>query len=143
MNMCLIVDANLCSVVFKKTSDTSYKRLREAIFSNRLTLIHGGKLTQEYGIAGVLSVIAALTQSGRAFRVSDGLIDAQLAQIENRCTSNDDHVIALARADRRNARLLCTNDRALQNDFKNKSLVDNPRGSIYSPTRHKASLENC
>lgn len=141
--MCLIVDANLCSVVFKRTSDSSYNKLREAIFSNRLTLIHGGKLTQEYGMAGVLSVIAALAQSGRAFKVSDELIDAQLAQIENRCTSNDDHVIALARADRRHARLLCTNDRALQNDFKNKSLVDNPRGSIYSPTRHKASLANC
>lgn len=143
MNMCLIIDANLCSVVFKKTSDTLHKKLREAIFSNRLTLIHGGKLTQEYGMAGVLSVIVALAQSGRAFKVSDALIDAQLAQIENRCTSNDDHVIALARADRGRARLLCTNDRALQNDFKNKSLVDNPRGSIYSPTRHKASLANC
>ena len=141
--MCLIVDANLCSVVFKKTSDTSYKKLQEIILSNRLTLIHGGKLTQEYGKAGVLNVIAALAQSGRAFKVSDALIDEQLAQIKNRCTSNDDHVIALARADRRRARLLCTNDRALQNDFKNKLLVDNPRGSIYSPTRHKASLENC
>ena len=141
--MCLIVDANLCSVVFKKTSDTSYKKLREAIFSNRLTLIHGGKLTQEYGRAGVLNVVAALAQSGRAFKVSDTLIDAQLAQIENRCTSNDAHVIALARADRKHARLLCTNDQALLNDFKNKSLVDNPRGTIYSPTRHKASLANC
>lgn len=141
--MCLIIDANLCSVVFKKTSDTSYQKLRETIFSNRLTLIHGGKLTQEYGTAGVLSVIASLAQSGRAFKVSDTLIDAQLAQIENRCTSNDEHVIALARADRKHAHLLCTNDQALQKDFKNKSLIDNPRGTIYSPTRHKASLVNC
>ena len=141
--MCLIIDANLCSVVFKKTSDTSYQKLRDTIFSNRLTLIHGGKLTQEYGTAGVLSVIASLAQSGRAFKVSDTLIDEQLAQIENRCTSNDEHVIALARADRKQAHLLCTNDQALQNDFKNKSLVDKPRGTIYSPTRHKASLVNC
>lgn len=141
--MCLIVDANLCSVVFKKTSDTSYQKLRETIFSNRLTLIHGGKLTEEYKIAGVLGVIASLAQSGRAFKVSSALIDIQLDQIKERCQSNDDHVIALARADRKRGHVLCTNDQALQNDFRNKSLIDKPRGTIYSPTRHKASLANC
>lgn len=141
--MCLIVDANLCSVVFKKTSNASFEKLRGAIFSNRLTLIHGGKLTKEYGAAGVLGVIAMLAQSGRAIRVSEALIEAELVKIENRCTSNDDHVIALARADRHRARVLCTNDQALQRDFKNKALIDGPRGTIYSPTRHKASLANC
>jgi hypothetical protein len=141
--MCLIVDANLCSVVFKKTTDTAYSQLREAIFSNRLTLIHGGKLTQEYKTAGVLGIIALLAQSGRAFKVSDALIDAQLVSIQNGCKSNDEHVIALARADRKRAHVLCTNDQALQDDFKNKSLIDKPRGTIYSPVRHKASLANC
>ena len=141
--MCLIIDANLCSVVLKKTSDTSYQKLRETIFSNRLTLIHGGKLTQEYGTAGVLGVIALLAQSGRAIRVSETLIQAELVKIESLCTSNDGHVIALARADRKRARVLCTNDLALRTDFKKKALIDNPRGTIYSPTRHKASLANC
>jgi hypothetical protein len=141
--MCLILDANLCSVVLKKTNDISYQKLRETIFSNRLTLIHGGKLTQEYGIAGVLPIIALLAQSGRAIRINEALIDVQLAKIQGRCTSNDDHVIALARADRQRARVLCTNDQALRTDFKNKALVDNPRGTIYSPTRHKASVGNC
>lgn len=141
--MCLIVDANLCSILFKQTADKSYEKLRQAIFSNRLLLVHGGKLTQEYRVAGVLKVIALLSQSGKAFRVSDKLIEAQLLKIKGRCTSNDEHVIALARADRQRAHLLCTNDEALRTDFKNKSLVDNPRGTIYSPTRHKQSLANC
>lgn len=141
--MCLIIDANLCSVVFKKTSDIAFKKLRDAIFSSQLTLIHGGRLTQEYGIAGVLGVIALLAQSGRAFKVSDALIDAQREQIKNSCRSNDDHIIALARADRRRARVLCSNDQALREDFKNKLLVDKPRGTIYSPSRHKASIANC
>ena len=139
----MIIDANMCSVILKKTNDTDYEELRKAIFSNRLTLIHGGKLTQEYGVAGVLNVIALLAQSGRAIKVSDALIEAELAKIANLCTSNDEHVIALARADRQRARVLCTNDQALRTDFKNKSLIDNPRGTIYSPTRHKASLANC
>jgi hypothetical protein len=141
--MCLIVDANLCSVVFKKTSDASYQKLRETIFSNRLTLIYGGKLTEEYKTAGVLGVIASLAQSGRAFKVSSALIDAQLVQIKNKCKSNDDHVIALARADRKRGHVLCTNDQALQHDFADKTLIDKPRGTIYSPTRHRASLANC
>jgi hypothetical protein len=141
--MCLILDANLCSVVLKKTDDTSYQKLRDAILANRLTLIHGGKLTREYKKAGILQIIVLLGQSGRAHKVDETLIDAQLVNIKGQCTSNDEHVIALARADRQRARVLCTDDQALRTDFKNKALVDNPRGTIYSPTRHKASLANC
>jgi hypothetical protein len=141
--MCLIVDANLCSILFKKTSDKSYQELRDAIFSNRISLLHGGKLTEEYITAGVLDVIAKLAQSGRAFKVANSLIAQQLAAIEGLCESNDLHVIALARADRQRGRVLCTKDQALQNDFKNKLLIDKPRGTVYSPTRHKQSLSNC
>jgi predicted nucleic acid-binding protein len=141
--MCLIVDANVCSVLFKQTKDTAYEKLRSVIFSNRITLVHGGKLTEEYHKAGVLNVIALLAQSGRAFKVSNELIDRQLMEIADSCESNDSHIIALARADRLQARVLVTNDQALQRDFKNKSLIDNPRGTIYSPSRHPKSLQNC
>lgn len=141
--MCLIVDANLCSVLFKKTSDVQYQELRKTIFSNRVTLIYGGKLTEEYFKAGVLTVIALLSQSGKAIKVDDRLIDLELDNIIGKCSSNDEHVIALARADRKNAHLLCSNDEALRADFKNKALIDLPRGKIYSPTRHKASLASC
>ncbi len=141
--MCLIVDANLCSVIFKKTNDKAFLNLRKAIFSSRLTLIHGGKLTSEYQQAGVLDIVASLSRSGRAIRISDELIEKQLALIKDSCTSNDHHVIALARADRLRGRVLCSNDEALRVDFKNKALIDSPRGTIYSPTRHKPSLANC
>lgn len=141
--MCLIVDANLCSVIFKKTSDKSFQSLRDSVFSSRVTLIHGGKFTSEYHKAGVLDVIASLARSGRAIRISDDLIDAQIAIIADRCTSNDHHVIALARADRQLGRVLCSNDEALRTDFKNKALIDKPRGTVYSASRHKASLKNC
>ena len=141
--MCLIVDANLCSVLFKKTSDVQYKELRQTIASNRVTLIYGGKLATEYFMAGVLPVLAMLSQSGKAIKVDDRLIDIELKKIESKCSSNDAHVVALARADRKNGHLLCSNDEALRVDFKNKLLIDLPRGKIYSPTRHKASLANC
>jgi hypothetical protein len=141
--MCMIVDANLCSVVFKKTTNTTYEKLRKTIFENRLTLIHGGVLTKEYAKAGVLPIVAMLSQSGKAIKIADSLIDGQMAHAAQHCTSNDTHVIALARADRKRGHVLCTDDQALQTDFKNKALIDNPRGTIYSPSRHKQSLANC
>ncbi len=44
--------------------------------------------------------------------------------------SNDSHVLALARAS--GTRLLYTRDEALKSDFKNKEIIDRPRGRIYS-----------
>ncbi len=50
--------------------------------------------------------------------------------------SDDAHVLALAR--RSGARLLYTCDGDLIDDFKNKQLIDQPRGKIYS----RATNEN-
>ena len=54
---------------------------------------------------------------------------------EERCRSNDTHVIALAQIS--GARLLYSNDIALHEDFGNKRLIDKPRGKVYSTNRHK------
>jgi chaperonin GroEL (HSP60 family) len=141
--MCMIVDANLCSVVFKNYKNTAYAKLNEAIFFKGLKIVFGGKLTKEYEVAKMLGIVQELNRSGKAYRISDDAINAQLAIIQNNCTSDDEHVIALARAARQHVHLLCSNDKALQTDFKNKTLIDSPRGTIYSPTRHKQSLANC
>ena len=44
--------------------------------------------------------------------------------------SNDPHILALARAS--GARLVYTGDGKLIADFKNKRLIDGPRGKIYT-----------
>ncbi len=71
----------------------------------------------------------------------------QELQNEGKCASNDLHVLALAQAS--GARLLYSNDRALQRDFKNKNLIDRPRGKVYSTLwylsvedNHKRLLRN-
>ena len=46
------------------------------------------------------------------------------------CRSDDEHVVALAQVS--GARLLFSNDKDLQSDFKNRELLDAPRGKIYS-----------
>ena len=112
--MCLILDANVCADVLKKNPNSPYQKLIKAVFGNQVLLIHGGQLTVEYKQAGVLGIIATLAQSGRAIRVSDELIQAEIQRIMGRCKSNDEHVIALARADRKRARVLCTNDQDLR-----------------------------
>ncbi len=143
--MCLIVDANLASVVFKSTSDKAFEALRKSIFSNKLTLVYGGLLTEEYKKAGVLQleIIGQLSRSGKLFKVSDSAIQKELTLIKNKCKSNDDHIIAMARAVRKRAHVLCSNDKDLRFDFQNKQLIDKPRGKIYSPTRHDKSLARC
>ncbi len=55
-------------------------------------------------------------------------------QAEGQCSSNDQHVIALAQVS--GARLLYSNDAQLQEDFKNSRLVDSPRGKVYTTIRH-------
>ena len=44
--------------------------------------------------------------------------------------SDDPHVLALART--AGVRLLYTGDRDLMADFKNKELIDRPRGRVYT-----------
>ena len=46
------------------------------------------------------------------------------------CRSNDAHIIELAQIS--GARLLYSNDRDLTDDFRDRGLVPNPRGRVYS-----------
>ena len=48
---------------------------------------------------------------------------------EQKCRSNDLHIIALAIVS--GARLLYSQDQLLQQDFRDKALIDQPRGKIY------------
>lgn len=144
--MCLIVDANLCTSLLAEKPSDSYQKLHDEIFrpKAKIKLIHGGKLTQEYqSTHKAWSRIVTLSQSGRAVKISDQAIEAELKIIKDQCESNDAHVIALARADRKHGRVLCTKDEALKKDFKNKKLIDRPRGVVYSPKQHKQCLSHC
>ncbi len=52
--------------------------------------------------------------------------------------SDDPHVLALARTS--GARLLYTADKELIADFKNKALIDKPRGKVYSGVSNRRLL---
>ena len=65
----------------------------------------------------------------------DREIENRTANLEDdaKCRSDDPHILALAQVS--DVRLLYTNDGDLQQDFGNKSLIDNPRGKVYSTRR--------
>ncbi len=96
-------------------------------------MVVGGKLRAELGMIGSFcewqkqAVLA-----GRIKNENDAVVNERARELTRRnvCSSNDQHVIALANVS--GARLLYTNDGDLQKDFKNHKLIKKPRGKIYS-----------
>ena len=68
---------------------------------------------------------------GHIRRVPDEEIEVKQKKLERagNLRSGDPHVIALAQVS--GARLLYTKDEKLRKDFKDKEILDNPRGKIY------------
>ena len=56
----------------------------------------------------------------------------------NNYKSDDVHILALAKAS--GARLLYTGDKSLIQDFKNRKIINNPSGKIYSDHRNRNLL---
>ena len=131
--MCVIIDANIASDVFGKNGPESTKELYNRIKSETLKFVVGGKLRQELDRVStyVQDVIRQALIAGNCISVNNAEIDKKIQQITKaqRFTSNDQHIIALAQVS--GARLLCSYDKDLHEDFKNKELIDNPRGRIY------------
>lgn len=73
---------------------------------------------------------------GRIRIKNDGDVNARTAELaESALRSDDPHVIALAQVS--GARLLYSNDGKLQRDFKDRDLINNPGGSVYSTRENK------
>ena len=132
--MCAIVDANVRDEVFGSASSEPGKFFLNWLRrpgGGRLAL--GGKLRSELaGLENFRRIYGLLRQNGRVVDIEDSVVDAETANLEARriCRSNDTHVLALARVS--GARLLYTNDQALQEDFNSPQLVSEPRGRVYT-----------
>lgn len=135
--MCAIIDACVATQVFLEKEENDFTKIRELLIKRKLQIVYGGDLAREYTkILKVLRVIKAFDQAGIAKKISDSDVDDENQAIVRLglCKSNDTHVIALARVSK--ARLLCSADNLLHTDFKNKQLIDKPRGRIYQNSRH-------
>lgn len=135
--MCAVVDANVANEVFGNTRTQAGKQFFDWLSSPRGQLVVGGKLLEELGRSGdFVRWLKVAIRSGRARSVTKQETETQENELRRRevCTSNDVHVLALALVS--GARLLYTNDAALIADFKNRKVVANPRGKVYTTARN-------
>ena len=132
--MCAIIDANVIHEVFGKSSPDAGKEFLYWVNCGRGRLVAGGKLLNELeNASGEFKKWALQAKSSGKIRfIEKDQVNAQEQGLRHTpiCSSNDSHIIALAQVS--GARLLYSNDKKLQQDFKNKELIDNPRGKVYS-----------
>ena len=128
--MCAIVDANVRDQVFGDAPSPAGKHFLDWLTPERGgRLIVGGKLLEELsGLQKFLPWLRVSVKFGVAKIIPDDRVASATTDLEDRgvCKSNDAHVVALAMIG--GARLLFTNDRFLQGDFK-QNIQD---GKIYT-----------
>jgi predicted nucleic acid-binding protein len=141
--VCVIIDTNLAARVLIQ-DDPEFEPVKAHLFRNkkpRVQIAYGGRLVEElFANLEIRRVMARLVRLGRAKQVRDEKIEEEQRRLLRLgiCTSNDIHVIALARA--APARVLISLDRGLHRDFTNPRILANPRGKVYQKRRHAKLL---
>ena len=138
--MCAIVDTNVWHEVSPPSSQSEagkyfYDWLMKR---NGGTIVSGGGHLRELNrINDFKRVFAERLQAGRARRIPDGEVDADAASLRagRVCRSNDQDILALARIS--GARLLFTNDNALQDDFRDRQVINRLQGRVYTTARYQ------
>ena len=139
--MCMIIDANVMGKFLRDSKnedcDPIYRWLRNG---GKILYSSGGRFKHEIGEFAKIK-LSELSGKGNAILVGAEKFykiehDIKIGKL---CKSDDFHILALAKFT--GARVLYTKDRKLIKDFKNKILIDNPRGRIYS-SKSNAGLLN-
>ncbi len=137
--MCVVLDTDVQAEVFGDARPPAGEAFFDWINRGDGRLVAGGKLLKE--LAGRENFREWWRQAllaGLVTEVDNEAVRAETNRLveEKACRSNDHHVIALAVVG--GARLLYTKDRKLTSDFKNRRLIDDPPGRIYSTRRSGA-----
>ena len=135
--MCAIVDVNVSHEIFGDNRSKAGERFFERLDSGSLRLVVSRKLLAELNYENAQKWIQQAILAGKVRQEATDTVDEREEKLneEGRCHSNDTHVIALAQIS--GARLLYSNDKDLHVDFKNKRLIDEPRGKVYSTNEDK------
>jgi rRNA-processing protein FCF1 len=136
--MCIIVDANVVRDLSAPTEDG--KPILNWLLRGRGALIVGGHLKQELNRAGLRSTLVTLDQAGRLRRLNDAKVQEMSNRIDQKCRSNDCHVVAAALVS--GCRLIFTRDKNLQRDMKDREILT-PTASIYQSKNHRHLLTDC
>ena len=138
--MCAIIDNHVVAEAFGPDQTPAGKAFRDSVDQKGLRLVVGGALLDELDHNQRFRRWRAVVRPyGRVQMIGREVVETLADQLRssNACVSNDAHVIALAQAS--GARLLFSNDKDLHQDFKDKQLIDDPRGKVFS-TNEDTSL---
>lgn len=142
--MCVIIDACVRDEFFTSTPSPAANVVRRWILERGGKVVYGGKLTKELQESPrARKELTNWLRSGRALLYPQSRVETVTASVQRMrlCVSNDAHVIALARLS--GARVLFSRDRSgLHEDFKNPSLIDDPRGSVFQEPDHEHLLRH-
>jgi hypothetical protein len=133
--MCLIVDANVASLVFSAEPHDDFRPIWNALLKGRAVAVHGGHLTVEYSrMTRIRRLLLELGRRGALRKVEDGPVELATANFaEKGIRSDDPHILGLAQVSI--VRLLCSHDQDLHADFTNPALLQ-PQGSVYQDSDH-------
>jgi len=128
--MCAIIDVNVVTEVFGTRPPEAGQKFLEWIENNpNVRLVVGGKLSDELEKVSRFQKWALnAVNSGKIMFIDNNQVDEREEYLlrASACISNDYHIISLAQVS--GARLLYSNDKNLQRDFKNRDLINNPQG---------------
>lgn len=133
--MCLIVDANVAKEFLTQAGPVTAWLSRSKVNPR---LVAAGKLLKELVlIAEARRLLVVLQRDGKLRGADPARLQSEERRLHaaGHCQSNDRHILALAIIT--GARTLATSDKKLMRDFRNKLIIDNPRGHVYSrPDEH-------
>lgn len=155
---CVIVDNDVIGAVFGSSPPPAGAALFRWISDGKGQMVVGGKLAEELRIESRLkrgstkrdasidrsftSWLLQVDQAGQLWNLDrdvelrNKILELTEVLINRRPKQeNDQHIIALASVS--GARLLYSNDRQLHKDFRNKELLNNPRGKVFSTLEHR------
>ena len=139
--MCIIVDANRLGAFLADPATEDAAPIRNWLDrrGGRIVYSTGGAFAKDVG-RPTRAKLLTYVRAGKATLIPpEQFADDERALSGNTdLRSNDPHVLALARWTR--VRLLYTGDANLIADFKNKKLIDRPRGKVYSTAANAGLL---
>ena len=130
--MCAIIDANISHELFGSDRRKAGVRFLEWIEAGNGRLVVSRQLLAELDRTPFQQWVRDALRYGKMRQTRETDIAVRMVELQDQgiCASNDSHILALAIVS--GARLLYSNDTALQQDFKDKRIIGNPRGKVYS-----------
>ncbi len=138
--MCVIVDTNMLSAFFDRYNEDAAPLMKWVLGGGAIVFSTDGRYARELIKANRMESFRSLSQrfNAHAYRGSEMSEHLDMLEKDTLCRSDDKHILALALAS--GARVLYTDDGALQQDFTNTAIINGPKGKIYTRRSHASML---